>query len=106
VGIDTLVASVRAIPKPTVETLLNSVEEMSTNDVCTLRWFAITVARVRVNVNLRGLSFDSQVVRILASLAFFTDTGLEVCAKYRLGVLTFLECLLLDSGDRLEERLQ
>jgi hypothetical protein len=102
-GIDTLVSSVWAFPKPTVKTLLNSVKEMSTNDVCTLRWFAIAVTRVRVNVNLCGLSLDSQVVRILAPLAFFADTGLEVCAKYRLGVLTFLECLLLNGGDRLKE---
>lgn len=45
-------------------------------------------------------------MRVFASFAFFTDTGLKVRAEDRLGVFTLLELLLLNGRDRLEERLQ
>jgi hypothetical protein len=80
VGIDALL-SVGAVPKPTIETLLHGIEEMSTDDISTLCGFPVTVTRVSVNVNLCGFSLDSQVVRILASFAFFTDSGFKVGAE-------------------------
>jgi hypothetical protein len=79
-GIDALF-SVGAVPKPSIETLLYSIEEMGTDDISTLCGFPIAVTRVSVNVNLCGFSLDSQIVRILASFALFTDSGLEVGAE-------------------------
>ena len=103
-SIDALL-SVGALPEPTVEVLLDCVQEVSTDDVSTLCRLAIAVTGIVVEVDLRGLSFNSQIVRVLASFAFLAHTCLEVGAEYGLRVLTLLKCLLLNGRDRLEERL-
>jgi hypothetical protein len=95
--------SVGALPEPAVEVFLDGVQKVSANDVCTLCWLAVAVAGIVVQVDLRGLSFNSQIVRVLASLSFLADTSLEVCAENGLRVLTLLKCLLLNGRDRLEK---
>lgn len=97
--------SVGALPEPSVEVLLESVEEMRADDVRALWRLAVAITGVGVDVNLGGLSFNSQIVRVFAFLSFLADSGLEVGAEDGLGVFTLLELLLLDGGDGLEEGL-
>jgi hypothetical protein len=98
VSVDTLF-SVGALPKPTVEVLLDCIQEVGANDVRTLCRLAVAVTGIVVQVDLRGLSFNSQIVRVLASFSLLADTCLEVSAEDGLGVLTLLECLLLNGRD-------
>jgi hypothetical protein len=75
------------------------------DNVRTLCRLAVAVTGIIVEVDLRGLSFNGQIVRVLASFSLLADTCLEVGAEDGLRVLTLLECLLLNGRDRLEERL-
>lgn len=52
-SVNALVSVIWAFPEPSIKILLNSVEEMRTNNFCALGRLSTAVTRVSVNVNLR-----------------------------------------------------
>ena len=95
-SVDTLVAAVGALPEPPIEVFLDSIEEMCASDIRAPLRFPSSVPRVGVDVDLRGLAIEGQIVRVFALLAFLADTRLMVGAQNRLRVFTLLQGLLLN----------
>lgn len=77
---------------------------MAANDVSSVIRLAVPVTGIIVDVDLRRFVLYSEVMRVLALLAFLADAGLKVRAEDGLGVFSFLESLLLNKGNTLEER--
>lgn len=94
-GVDALVSTVWALPKPSIETLFYSLNEIRTSDISSPIRLPISVSWVRVYVDLSGLALDSQIVRVLALLSLITYSCFEFRAEYRLGVFSFFKLLLL-----------
>jgi hypothetical protein len=80
--IDTLVATVGALPKPTIEVLLDGIQEICASDICSPIWFAKAVTRVGVDIDLGRLAIKGKIVRVLALFALLTDTRLMIGAQH------------------------
>jgi hypothetical protein len=67
-------SAIRALPKPSVEVLFDSLNEVGASDVYTPNCLAISVSRVSVNVNFCRFSFEFEVMREFTLLSLLTNT--------------------------------
>ena len=80
-SVGTIVTSIGTLPVEAVKVALNCINEISARDDCVGNATCF-LTRVLVQVDSHGPSvFKSQIVTVLALLAFLADTSLEIGAK-------------------------